>query len=97
MNDLREKLPGFAVLAGMILVATRGRLGYQEGTADPIRRRLVLRSPFLYRVQAWVPGAQAPTRHTLYGADVYVHPEARGLAIGHQLYEARRQLCRSSR
>lgn len=31
---------------------------------------------------------------TLYGADVYVHPEARGLGVGHALYEARRQLCR---
>lgn len=32
---------------------------------------------------------------SLYGADVFVHPEARGLGIGHHLYEARRELCRS--
>ena len=31
---------------------------------------------------------------TLYGADVYVHPEHRGLRLGHALYEARRELCR---
>jgi predicted amidohydrolase/GNAT superfamily N-acetyltransferase len=31
---------------------------------------------------------------TLYGADVYVHPDARGLGVGAALYEARRQLCR---
>lgn len=31
---------------------------------------------------------------TLYGADVYVHPDARGKGIGAALYEARRQLCR---
>ncbi len=31
---------------------------------------------------------------TLYGADVYVHPESRGLRVGAALYEARRQLCR---
>lgn len=31
---------------------------------------------------------------TLYGADVYVHPEARGSGVGHALYEARRLLCR---
>jgi predicted amidohydrolase/ribosomal protein S18 acetylase RimI-like enzyme len=30
---------------------------------------------------------------TLYGADVYVHPDARGLGVGHALYEARRALC----
>jgi len=31
---------------------------------------------------------------TLYGADVYVHPEARNLGVGAALYEARRRLCR---
>jgi predicted amidohydrolase/GNAT superfamily N-acetyltransferase len=31
---------------------------------------------------------------TLYGADVYVHPDSRGLGVGAALYEARRQLCR---
>jgi predicted amidohydrolase/GNAT superfamily N-acetyltransferase len=31
---------------------------------------------------------------TLYGADVYVHPKARGLGVGAALYEARRQLCK---
>lgn len=35
-----------------------------------------------------------PEGDTLYGADVYVHPDARGLGVGNQLYEARRRLCR---
>ncbi len=35
-----------------------------------------------------------PKGDTLYGADVYVHPEARGKGAGACLYEARRQLCR---
>lgn len=35
-----------------------------------------------------------PNADTLYGADVYVHPDTRGLGVGHELYEARRQLCR---
>jgi len=35
-----------------------------------------------------------PQGDTLYGADVYVHPDTRGLGIGAALYEARRQLCR---
>ena len=35
-----------------------------------------------------------PQGDTLYGADVYVHPEYRGFRVGHCLYEARRNLCR---
>ncbi|MBK8478836.1 MAG: bifunctional GNAT family N-acetyltransferase/carbon-nitrogen hydrolase family protein [Opitutaceae bacterium] len=35
-----------------------------------------------------------PAADTLYGADVCVHPDHRGLHIGAALYEARRQLCR---
>jgi predicted amidohydrolase/ribosomal protein S18 acetylase RimI-like enzyme len=34
-----------------------------------------------------------PNADTLYGADVYVHPEARSMGVGAALYEARRQLC----
>lgn len=34
-----------------------------------------------------------PTADTLYGADVYVHPEARGKGVGGALYQARRKLC----
>lgn len=35
-----------------------------------------------------------PEADTLYGADIYVHPDTRGLGVGHALYEVRRQLCR---
>jgi predicted amidohydrolase/GNAT superfamily N-acetyltransferase len=35
-----------------------------------------------------------PQGDTLYGADVYVHPDFRGQKVGAKLYEARRQLCR---
>ncbi len=34
-----------------------------------------------------------PQGDTLYGADVYVHPGCRGLGLGHELYQARRELC----
>jgi len=34
-----------------------------------------------------------PEGHTLYGAEVFVHPHLRGAGIGHALYHARRQLC----
>lgn len=43
--------------------------------------RLVLRSPFLYRVQAWVPGSSAPTRHALYGSDADYRYSHRALVI----------------
>jgi predicted amidohydrolase/GNAT superfamily N-acetyltransferase len=36
-----------------------------------------------------------PHGDTLYGADVYVHPDLRGSRVGHALYEARRALCRA--
>lgn len=35
-----------------------------------------------------------PEGDSLYGADVYVHPDARGKGIGHALYQARRDLCK---
>ncbi len=35
-----------------------------------------------------------PQGDTLYGADVYAHPDERGFGVGHALYEARRALCR---
>jgi predicted amidohydrolase/GNAT superfamily N-acetyltransferase len=35
-----------------------------------------------------------PEGDTLYGADVFVHPELRGQQVGHALYELRRELCR---
>ncbi len=31
---------------------------------------------------------------TLYGGDVFVHPDTRGMGVGHALYEARRKLCK---
>lgn len=35
-----------------------------------------------------------PKGDTLYGADVYVHPETRGLGVGAALYQGRRDLCK---
>ena len=36
-----------------------------------------------------------PRGRTLYGAEVFVAPEAQGSGVGHLLYEARRTLCRA--
>lgn len=36
-----------------------------------------------------------PAGRTLYGAEVFVAPEAQGSGVGHLLYEARRDLCRA--
>ena len=45
------------------------------------RPQLVLRSPFLNRVQAWVPGSEAPSRHALYGPDADPAHSHRALVI----------------
>jgi len=34
-----------------------------------------------------------PTGDTLYGVDVFVHPDYRGLRLGRRLYDARKELC----
>ncbi len=36
-----------------------------------------------------------PDGKTLYGAEVFVDPEVRGVGLGHALYEGRRRLCRA--
>ena len=36
-----------------------------------------------------------PQGHTLYGAEIMVHPDAQGMGVGKQIYAARRELCRS--
>ncbi|WP_230969935.1 GNAT family N-acetyltransferase [Nitrogeniibacter aestuarii] len=36
-----------------------------------------------------------PEGKTLYGAEVFVAPEARGTGAGHKLYEGRRSICRA--
>jgi len=35
-----------------------------------------------------------PDGDTLYGVDVFVHPDYRGLRLGRRLYDARKELCR---
>lgn len=35
-----------------------------------------------------------PKGDTLYGADIYAHPDARGIGVGAALYEARRKICK---
>ena len=57
------------------------------------------RDPLRFHTWAGITDAGYFTNHdpqadTLYGADVYTHPEYRGKGVGHALYEARRQLCR---
>jgi len=56
--------------------------------------------PLRHHTWSEVTGAGHFTTHdaaadTLYGADVYVDPRARGQGVGAALYAARRQLCRN--
>lgn len=43
--------------------------------------KLLLHSPFLYTVEAWAPGVEAPTRHALYGEDADFRYSHRALVI----------------
>lgn len=57
------------------------------------------RDPLRHHTWAGVTDSGYFTNHdpegdTLYGADVYVHPDSRAHGVGAALYEARRQLCR---
>lgn len=57
------------------------------------------RDPLRYHTWAGITDSGYFNNHdiaadTLYGADVYVHPEYRGRGVGHALYASRRQLCR---
>jgi diguanylate cyclase (GGDEF)-like protein len=45
------------------------------------RPQLLLRSPYLYRVEAWAPGAAQPTRHALYGDDADMRHAPRALVV----------------
>lgn len=36
-----------------------------------------------------------PTGDVLYGIDIFIHPEYRGLRLGRRLYDARKELCES--
>lgn len=80
---------------GQILVEIGGKI------LGAIASLIVTLSPDAYRAHTYSGITDGgyfynhdPQGDSLYGADVYVHPKARGLNIGHQLYEARRRLCK---
>ena len=80
-GQLVAELDGELVGASASLIVDMGEDPYREHTYAGITDD----STFLNHTS---------TGDTLYGADVYVHPEHRGRQIGHLLYEARRDLCR---
>lgn len=57
------------------------RITVPGGLAAEGEPRLLLEQPFLNRVDAWVPGREAPTRHALYGAHADPGHSARALVI----------------
>lgn len=57
------------------------RITVPGGLAAEGEPRLLLEQPFLNRVEAWVPGRRAPTRHALYGPDADPSHSARALVI----------------
>jgi diguanylate cyclase (GGDEF)-like protein len=61
--------------------ATWWRVTFDEPVAADTEQRLVLESPYLTRVEAWVPGRAQPTRHAIYGADADSRYSTRALVI----------------
>lgn len=58
------------------------RVTAAEAIGSETSPQLLLRSPYLFRVEAWVPGADAPTRHSLYGEHADFRYSHRALVIG---------------
>ncbi|MBJ6979518.1 diguanylate cyclase [Luteimonas sp. MC1895] len=75
-----------ARLDAPLLRARQGEVGWWRVTAPaPIpagdRPQLVLRSPFVNRVQAWVPGRDAPVELSIYGAHADPSHAPRALVV----------------
>ncbi len=70
---------GHAVGAALALRVNGDRLGDQHTYLDAVDR---------YRF-----GTNDPKGDVLYGIDVFIHPDYRGLRLGRRLYEARKELC----
>jgi GNAT superfamily N-acetyltransferase len=78
-------------------------IAHHEGGSEPVAATTTFRTPFDFDhiqhtyVEAIADGWLAnhdPQGEWLYGVDVSVHPDYRGMRIGRRLYEARRQLVR---
>jgi diguanylate cyclase (GGDEF)-like protein len=97
VRELRDDPPAAEVLAGLhdarlepprgahVRQSSREVQWWRIATAAPVdasaNPQLVMRSPFLYRVEAWVPGAASPTRHALYGEHADYRYSHRALVI----------------
>jgi GNAT superfamily N-acetyltransferase len=78
-------------------------IAHHEGGSEPVAATTTFRTTFDFDhiqhtyVEAIADGWLAnhdPQGEWLYGVDVSVHPDYRGMRIGRRLYEARRQLVR---
>ncbi|MCF7762718.1 MAG: bifunctional GNAT family N-acetyltransferase/carbon-nitrogen hydrolase family protein [Verrucomicrobia bacterium] len=81
--------------SGQLVAEIRGRI---VGAAASLVVHLGS-EPLRYHTWAGITDSGYFTNHdlkgdTLYGADVYVHPDFRGHGVGAALYQARRDLCR---
>ena len=70
----------------LVAVALTARVDYQRFSNPHTYDDLVMKNDrILYN----------PEGDTLYGLDVFIHPDYRGYRLGRRLYDARKELCRS--
>ncbi|KDM91168.1 bifunctional GNAT family N-acetyltransferase/carbon-nitrogen hydrolase family protein [Photobacterium galatheae] len=81
---------------GQICIEDKGKLIAAALTIKVSYNRYSLNHTYLDIVDANDVACHNMNGDALYGLDVFVHPDYRGLRLGRRLYEARKELCRAN-
>ncbi len=78
---------------GQICIEDRGRVVAASGALIVDYDRFGDRHSYSAITADGSFGTHDPNGDTLYGADIFVHPDYRGLRLGRRLYDVRKELC----